>query len=911
MGDAILIRLYHDQFGALQELDDQSTVVTDLASFVAARRAIEALKAGELPAPLTIVVRSAHFAGGFHDLDVMGTLVAVTRISPRQTIAQALNIPVPSVFTNDDLISVGILGPADILSSVGQLEIRDETALEDALLARAFGSWAFASDGLSDFEGWFRELIGLACSGDCGVSAAWGVRPFRELARQRARASLERFGHTGIWPFVSDLVSRATSGDARPYLHQLVVRYWLASYPKLGRKAVVDNMPDQVGQWTEVPNEGEVLGALASWGDALYRQLDHALCERVEQVLGLLLESDELIEAPDPLRFIERTSGRFVSEYEAVQARVGNSLFSSMQVGASDERATLLGYLARINAHFSPFLDKLGQPAANLMWVEPLFELGDLVRHLDASSPRRWRDWVATYDLLIRTKALRKTLVGAVPLAFHEEWSDLDAQCLQLDERVNSRFGDWLMEIYPALLTGAVDEPRLVMNGARMALDRIASGERVILLVLDGLDWELWRSLRGDLRAAGFVVQGEEAGLAILPSITEFSRRAVFGGLSPRDLATFVDDIYGTEIRPREEARTLARALGYLGRMDQLKPLAENRHVQVLEGELVYANGSSADLRYALTLDARCYALVYTEIDAHIHVSRLDEMQLKDSARTWLADLVDDISQGIQSNHTLREESSLRLIVTSDHGFVDVSSQAQARLDSSVRGHLDLERHGRLAILRSNAEEALDEQKLMQAAKEFVSENSLEWHAIWRDQAAQYGLAESSPSEGRVIAWLMPRSLSYITRGKGHYVHGGLSLYEMIVPLVELMRGELGIEGPAVTLSGRLASEEQGTLLIAVLNRGGRSLEDLSLSIPELGVGRLHVGSIGPGEMRRLDMMVVAPRSGDLQVRVLMEGESGSTKVRFEDERVLAIEPGRRERMRRSTRRTFADDEEW
>jgi len=910
MNHPILVRLYFDRYAGLKGVGDEAIVVTDVQSYAAARQAIEKVKSGEKPAPLTIIMRSRHFFTGFHDLLLLGDLVQVTRIAPRDTIAREFRIQVPSDLTDQDLIALGAKSHADLLAVAGSRRICDRTSFDDALLMKAFDSQVFKISDVSDFESWFRDLVAFLHSEDTAVKTGWAVEYVRRLAEERTRAILERFEKGNLLPFVADILRRCADGEARVYLNQLAVRYWLSNYPKLARKAVIDNMTGQVAQWQDVRGEAVVLEALAPWCEALYRQSKNPLIERLEQVLTLLLDQDGLIENEDLSRYIQRTSGRFVAEYNAAQARLGKLFLEQYSVGAvREQRAVFSACSAQLDRHFKPLFERTGDRAEKASWVDPLLELGDVMSHLGEAAPSRWVDWFATYELLIKAKHLKREVRDTMPSAYAGQMGDLGASFSTLDERLNGEFADWLLGEYPKLVTSTIDEPPLVMNAARLALDSVAKGDKVILLVLDGLDWELWRYLRSALGKQGFVVQSSEAGLAMLPTITEFSRRAIFGGMPPRSLASFIDDVYGTDIPPREEARTLARALGYLGRVDQLKALPTNKRVLQLGDELVYVNGGEKDFRQALKLDAKCYAFVYTEIDSHIHVSKMGESKLKATAAQWLSDLVREIAQGIQQNSSLRDEVNLKLIVASDHGFVDVSEQSQIKFDSSLRGFLDLERHGRLAIARIKGEQ--DTTLALQAVKDFYNECSTAWHVIWREQSEQYGLAESSPSEGEVVAWLMPRLLQYVRRGKGNYVHGGLSMYEAIVPLAVLAKGVLDIEAPVVTLTGRLVSEEEGRLSIAILNKNDRPLQDSVIDIPELGLGGLQARDIGPGDVEKLVVSVIPPRSGDIPVQVILVGEIGGVRKQFEETRVLAIQPGRRERMRLSTRRTLEDEDEW
>src|SRR5690606_8666174 len=120
----------------------------------------------------------------------------------------------------------------------------------------------------------------------------------------------------------------------------------------------------------------------------------------------------------------------------------------------------------------------------------------------------------------------------------------------------------------------------------------------------------------------------------------------------------------------------------------------------------------------------------------------------------------------------------------------------------------------------------------------------------------------------------------------------------MIVPLAVLARGEAGVEAPVVTLTGLLASEEESTLSIAILNKNNRPLQNLVMHIPELGIANLRAGDAGPDEVKKLDVPVTPPKSGDLSVQVILEGEIGGVHHRFEEMRILGVQPGRKERMR-------------
>jgi hypothetical protein len=110
-----------------------------------------------------------------------------------------------------------------------------------------------------------------------------------------------------------------------------------------------------------------------------------------------------------------------------------------------------------------------------------------------------------------------------------------------------------------------------------------------------------------------------------------------------------------------------------------------------------------------------------------------------------------------------------------------------------------------------------------------------------------------------------------------------------------------------ITLTGQLVSEEKGMLSIAVLNRNDRPLQNVAVSIPEFGLKELQVVDIEPGGVQKLVVSVIPPRSGDISIQVVLYGEIAGGRRRFEEARNLTIQPGRRERMRLSTRRILDD----
>jgi hypothetical protein len=900
-----LIYLFFDQYDCVESVGAKDIVVVDATTYAEARRVIENLKSGQKKGPITIIVRSRQFLSGFHDLEEFGDLINITKIAPREKIITKFSIYLPQNISDFDLIKLGIRGPDDLIVLSPEIKTRED--FDDAVLNKAFGVSFFKYQTDRDIDNWLISLLDFLHSSDTPRLIGWGIKYTTELVQARIKSTLLKYKKIELYPLIQVILERISNRNADAYLNQLAVRYWLRSYPKFARRMIIGNLTKIVGQWQEIQGENIIFDAISNWAESFYNVCDNPIIEQVESLLQTTFESG-YIDDDNINTFIEQTSGRFDTELKALEEKLAK-LFIEKNTSADfkDERVIFTDLIEKIQRHFVKLSQRTGKEISISNWITELMDYSDVLVNLQNTKPQNWGDWLANYELLLKAKRLKNLILKSLPNDYFEQANEVRVSFSILEEKMNAGYSDWLIKEYPGFLIRNDVKPQLVLNAARRSLEFLDKGNKVIILALDGLDWELWCSLRADFAQNGMIIQGQEAGVAVIPTITEFSRRAIFGGLTPRNISNFVDDIYGVDISPQEEFKILARALGYLGRIKQIKPLEGNKHIQVLGKELIYANGSENDFRQALQHQAKLYAFVYNEIDSHIHVSKLIESELKDSIRQWLSSLVESIFQGIQHNPYLKNDPNLKIIVVSDHGFIDITDYQLAEFDKSLGNSLDLERHGRLAIVKCDVLENVE--KATSLVNEYCGKQTGVWHIIWRDQSEQYGLAESSPSEGEIVAWIIPRLSKYVRKGRGNFAHGGLSMYETIVPFTVLSKGVPAFEIPVVTVSGELFSEEQGTIIFTLLNRNDRPFENLVINIPELGIRDYSLGNIESGSLKYSNLLATPPESGHLSLQIYIDAEVSGIRKKFEDTRVLFVQPGRRERMRKSTQRIIDDED--
>ena len=145
----------------------------------------------------------------------------------------------------------------------------------------------------------------------------------------------------------------------------------------------------------------------------------------------------------------------------------------------------------------------------------------------------------------------------------HDEWTDLAlrwaelsalihcggssthrSQWREVGNALNETFATWLMEYYASLITLPPTRPAMGHHLARrLARDIEDSGEkRIALIVVDGLSLDQWVTVRQILHWQNSeLIMRESATFAWVPTLTSVSRQAIFFGKPPQFFPTSIN----------------------------------------------------------------------------------------------------------------------------------------------------------------------------------------------------------------------------------------------------------------------------------------------------------------------------------------------------------------------------------
>jgi len=381
--------------------------------------------------------------------------------------------------------------------------------------------------------------------------------------------------------------------------------------------------------------------------------------------------------------------------------------------------------------------DKLSKTWASVgLKIDPQSDrrrrLESLMASIDSTMPSsdaRYQDWLTFAYRWAELAVLVWKEEGKVP-------SDMLARFQTLQGLVDSTFFSWCEKRYSGLHNQPSDPPVMVHHIPR-ALARQMDGlnqSKIAMIVIDGLALDQWLIIKDVLNnQCPELLLHENAVYAWIPTITSVSRQSLFSGKLP---LYFPESIHTTA---REQH------LWTQFWLDQ----------GLNKGQIVYLRGlgdkDTGDVQEQLSVPGiQVAGLVVDTVDKVMHGMELGTAGMHNQVRQWA-------SQGYMANLIeLLHELDFGIWLTSDHGNIE------ARGGGSPS-------EGKVADLRGERARVYPSEILRAQVKQKFPE-AIEWPS--------YGLPDD------FLPLLAPARAAFIKEDDRIVGHGGISLEEVIVPLV-------------------------------------------------------------------------------------------------------------------------------
>lgn len=371
-------------------------------------------------------------------------------------------------------------------------------------------------------------------------------------------------------------------------------------------------------------------------------------------------------------------------------------------------------------------------------------------------SPLGYTDWVDTYARLVN---------WSLELDEHSELGLTQTLTDQFRE-CNLAFGKYIENNYRNWVEQTTDRPTLSHEVVdRYLIPELQKSKSVFFFVIDCLRLDQWLMMESLLHEYFDITK--EYYFSILPTATPYSRNSIFSGSFPSDVELRYPELWEKNEDDENSRNRYERQFldGLLERRKIiLKP--EPKYVKILDAEF----GRNIENNINSYTNSKLTSIVVNFVDMLAH-GRSDSTLLKEIAPDESAYRSLTKSWFIHSSlfamlKTLSRNKNVSIILTTDHGSI------RSLRGSKVLGDREASTNLRYKYGRNLKSE--------EKAAVFVK-NPLEYKLPKRGVAINYIIAKED------YYFVYPTDYhKYLNQYRDSFQHGGISMEEMILPVVKL-----------------------------------------------------------------------------------------------------------------------------
>ncbi|MBP3407594.1 MAG: PglZ domain-containing protein [Bacteroidaceae bacterium] len=330
-------------------------------------------------------------------------------------------------------------------------------------------------------------------------------------------------------------------------------------------------------------------------------------------------------------------------------------------------------------------------------------------------------------------------------------------------EEANSMFGRFVKKSYMEWMASPREERPLMSND--LFRDRIFplldNGEKVFFIIIDNFRYDQWRVLAEEI-GSDFAIE-EELYTSILPTATQYARNAIFSGLMPRQIKDIFPDLWvdeeDEEGKNLNEEELIATQIARYRRKDTfsyskvLTSAAADKYMDSINS-LAKNDVNVLVINFIDMLShARTESLMVRELAAN-------EAAYRSITLSWLR------HSAIKRLFSYLADNKYTVVITTDHGSIQVDTPTKVVGDKNTNTNL------RYKLGKALNYSGKDVFEIKEPAKAFLPAPNL---------STSYIFATGS----NFFAY--PNNYNYYVQYyKDTFQHGGISMEEMLIPLIKL-----------------------------------------------------------------------------------------------------------------------------